>query len=114
MAESPHPGTHPGGGAASAAIRKAFWRILPWCTLIYVINYIDRVNVGFAALSMNKELGLTFSTFGIANTILFIMYTAFEVPSSLLLVRYGIRRWLPTIMICWGVASACTLFAVGA
>ncbi len=100
--------------AAGSAIQKAFWRIVPWCTLIYVVSYIDRVNVGFAALSMNKELGLTFATFGIANTVLFVMYTVFEVPSSLLLVRYGIRRWLPAIMIAWGIASACTLFAVGA
>lgn len=99
---------------ADAAIQKAFWRIMPWCTLIYVIAYIDRVNVGFAALSMNKELGLTATTFGIANTVLFIMYTAFEVPSSLLLMRFGIRRWLPSIMIGWGVASACTMFAVDA
>ena len=86
---------------------------MPWCTLIYVIAYIDRVNIGFAALSMNKELGLTATTFGIANTVLFVLYTVFEVPSSLLLMRYGIRRWLPTIMIGWGIASACTMFAVG-
>jgi ACS family 4-hydroxyphenylacetate permease-like MFS transporter len=98
---------------ADAAIQKAFWRIMPWCTLIYVIAYIDRVNVGFAALSMNKELGLTATTFGIANTVLFVLYTVFEVPSSLLLMRYGIRRWLPAIMIGWGIASACTMFAVG-
>jgi len=98
--------------AAGSAIRKAFWRIGPWCTLVYVIAYIDRVNVGFAALSMNKELGLTATTFGIANTILFILYTAFEVPSSMLLMRYGIRRWLPCVMIGWGIASACTMLAV--
>lgn len=100
-------------GHASSAIRKAFWRIAPWCMLIYVIAYIDRVNVGFAALSMNKDLGLTATTFGAANTILFTLYTAFEVPSSLLLVRFGIRRWLPCIMIGWGIASACTMLAVG-
>jgi ACS family 4-hydroxyphenylacetate permease-like MFS transporter len=99
-------------GAATSAIRKAFWRIAPWATLIYVFAYIDRVNVGFAALSMNKELGLTATTFGAANTILFALYTAFEVPSSMLLVRFGIRRWLPCIMIGWGVASACTMLAV--
>jgi MFS transporter, ACS family, 4-hydroxyphenylacetate permease len=99
-------------GAAGPAIRKAFWHIVPWCTLIYVIAYIDRVNMGFAALSMNKELGLTATTFGAANTILFILYTVFEVPSSFLLVRLGIRRWLPSIMIGWGIASACTMLAV--
>ena len=98
--------------ASGTAIRKAFRRIAPWCMLIYVIAYIDRVNVGFAALSMNKELGLTATTFGAANTILFTLYTAFEVPSSLLLVRFGIRRWLPCIMIGWGIASACTMLAV--
>ena len=98
--------------ASGSAIGKAFWRIAPWCMLIYVIAYIDRVNVGFAALSLNKELGLTATTFGAANAILFTLYTAFEVPSSMLLVRFGIRRWLPCIMIGWGVASACTMLAV--
>jgi ACS family 4-hydroxyphenylacetate permease-like MFS transporter len=98
--------------ASGTAVRKAFWRIAPWCMLIYVVAYVDRVNVGFAALSMNKELGLTATTFGVANTILFALYTAFEVPSSMLLVRFGIRRWLPCIMIGWGIASACTTLAV--
>src|SRR5438067_9191648 len=107
------PGTASESEHERAAVNKAFRRIVPWCTALYVISYIDRVNIGFAALSMNKALGLTYVTFGIANTILFIMYTAFEVPSSLLLVRLGIRRWLPAIMFGWGVASICTMFAVG-
>src|SRR5581483_11537450 len=97
------------------AVDKAFRRIVPWCTALYVISYIDRVNIGFAALTMIKALDLSppARTFGIANTVLFIMYTAFEVPSSLLLVRLGMRRWLPMIMFGWGLASICTMFAVG-
>lgn len=100
--------------AESSAIRTAFRRLVPWCTLIYVVSYIDRVNVGFAALSMNKDLGLSATAFGVANTVLFIMYTACEVPSSMLLVRYGIRRWLPGIMIAWGFASTATMLAADA
>jgi ACS family 4-hydroxyphenylacetate permease-like MFS transporter len=114
FAESAFSMTTAAGSPSASAIRKAFWRIAPWCMVIYVIAYIDRVNVGFAALSMNKALGLTATTFGAANTILFTLYTAFEVPSSMLLVRFGIRRWLPCIMVGWGIASACTMLAVDA
>ncbi len=75
--------------------------------------YLDRINIGFAALSMNAELGLTATMFGIANTALYVVYVAFEVPSNLMLERFGARRWIPRIMVTWGLASMATMFAVG-
>ncbi len=99
--------------AETSAVRKVFQRIAIACSVIYVVAYLDRINTGFAALSMNKELGLTATAFGIANTTLFMMYAAFEVPSNMLLLRIGARRWLARIMITWGLASMATVFAVG-
>lgn len=97
----------------ASAVRKVFQRIAVACAVIYVVAYIDRINVGFAALSMNQDLGLTNTAFGIASTTLFLMYSAFEVPSMMLMTRMGTRRWLARIMITWGLASMGTIFAVG-
>lgn len=95
------------------AVRKCFRRVVPWCVLFYVLSYVVRINIGFAALSMNKDLGLTFAMFGFANTALFLMFSACEVPSNMMLARLGARRWLPRLMIAWGCASILTIFAVG-
>ncbi len=70
--------------------------------------FLDRINFAFAAISMNKELGLTAATFGLAGTIMYTGYFAFEVPSNILLVKFGARRWISRIMITWGIASAAT------
>lgn len=99
--------------AGERVIRKVFWRLIPFLFLLYVLSYLDRINIGFAALSMNKELGLSRTMFGVANTVFYVGYVLCEVPSNLLLVRYGAHRWIPRIMITWGVASAATIFAVG-
>lgn len=96
------------------AVQKAFRRVLPWCMVFYVIAYLDRINIGFAALTMNTDLGLTATMFGLANTLFYIVYVGFEAPSTLMLARYGARRWIPRIMITWGLASMATVFAVGA
>jgi len=96
-----------------AAIRKAFRYLVPWLMLFYVMAYIDRINIGFAALTMNADLGLTFAMFGIANTAFYIMFSLFEVPSNMMLAKYGARIWIPRIMITWGLASMATVFAVG-
>ena len=95
-------------------IRKVFWRIVPFLFVLYVISYLDRINIGFAALTMNKELGLTPTTFGLANSVFYIGYVLCEIPSNLLLVRYGAHRWIPRIMVTWGIASAATMLASGA
>lgn len=96
-----------------AAIKKAFRYLVPWLMLFYVLAYIDRINIGFAALTMNAELGLTFAMFGIANTAFYVMFSLFEVPSNMMLAKYGARVWIPRIMITWGLASIATIFAVG-
>ena len=80
--------------AQEAVLKKIAWRIVPLLTLAYVVNYLDRTNIGFAALTMNKELGFTATEFGIGAGVLFIGYTVFEVPSNLALYRFGARRWI--------------------
>jgi ACS family tartrate transporter-like MFS transporter len=96
-----------------AALRKTAGRLLPILGIAYFFNYLDRTSVGIAALTMNKDLGLTASEFGWGAGILFFGYCAFEVPSSLALYRFGARRWLARIMISWGLAAAATAFATG-
>lgn len=95
------------------ACRKAAIRLIPLLAIAYFINYLDRTNVGFAALTMNDDLGLTASQFGFAAGIFYIGYCLFEVPSNLALYRYGARRWLARIMITWGLFAAGTAFAQG-
>ena len=96
-----------------AAIRKVWWRLIPFLFVLYIFNYLDRINIGFAALSMNKDLLLTATTFGLANSIFYIGYVACEIPSNLLMVRYGARVWIARILISWGLASAATMLVVG-
>jgi MFS family permease len=96
-----------------SATRKAALRFVPLLTIAYLFNYLDRTSLGFAALTMNKQLGLSASQFGLAAGILFLGYCLFEVPSNLLLYRFGARRWLARIMISWGIVSAATIFVVG-
>ena len=96
--------------AARRASRKAAWRLIPFLILCFVIAFLDRVNVGFAALTMNKELGLTAEMFGFGAGIFFFGYFIFEVPSNLILERVGARRWIARIMISWGVIAASFAF----
>ena len=107
-------GTDPNVKAVEdAAIRKAMWRLVPILMLGYFFNYIDRTSVGFAALQMNRELGLTATQFGWGAGIMFASYCLLEVPSNMAMYRFGARRWLARIMITWGLAAAATAFAVG-
>jgi ACS family tartrate transporter-like MFS transporter len=94
------------------AFRKIIWRLLPWLTIAYILNYLDRNNIGFAALQMNKELGLTAAQFGVGAGILSLGYCVFEIPSNMALYRFGARVWIARIMITWGlVAAGCALIA---
>jgi ACS family tartrate transporter-like MFS transporter len=97
----------------ASALRKNAWRLVPILTLALVFNYIDRTSVGFAALTMNADLGLTATEFGWGAGILFAGYCLFEVPSGLIQYRVGARRWLGRIMITWGLAAAATALATG-
>ena len=89
-------------------------RLVPFLILCYFIAYLDRVNVGFAALEMNKDLGLTASAFGFGAGIFFLAYFVFEVPSNLMLARFGARRWIARIMFTWGLLSGVMAFVTGA
>lgn len=96
-----------------SAIRKNAWRLLPLLTLAFVFNYIDRTSVGFAALTMNQDLGLTATQFGWGAGVLFAGYCLCEIPSNLAMYRVGARRWLTRIMVTWGLAAAGTAFVQG-
>ena len=89
------------------------WRLVPLMTLCFLINYIDRTNVGFAAITMNKDIGLSSAAFGWGAGILFFGYCLFEVPSNAMLYRFGARVWLARIMITWGLLSAATALVSG-
>jgi MFS transporter, ACS family, tartrate transporter len=85
-------------------------RLVPFLILCYFVAYLDRVNVSFAALTMNKDLGLSASAYGLGAGIFFLAYGVFEVPSNLLLAHFGARRWIARIMVSWGVVSGAMAF----
>jgi sugar phosphate permease len=87
-------------------MRRIFWRLIPFLFLLYVCAYLDRVNLSFAALSMQRELGLSGTVYGIGAGLFFVSYALFEIPANLILLRLGPRRWIAIIMIAWGVISA--------
>ncbi|MFJ3055002.1 MFS transporter [Herbaspirillum sp. NPDC087042] len=111
-AAAPSPAEHK-EALRQSAIRKNAWRMLPLLTLAFVFNYIDRTSVGFAAFTMNQDIGLTATQFGWGAGILFAGYCLFEVPSNLALYKFGARRWLARIMITWGLAAAAAAFVQG-
>src|ERR1700760_1611980 len=94
--------------ALHRAVQKAAIRFVPLLTIAYLFNYLDRTSLGVAALTMNKQLGLTPPQFGLAAGVFFLGYSVFEIPSNLLLYKVGARRWIARIMISWGVVSAMT------
>jgi MFS transporter, ACS family, tartrate transporter len=88
-------------------------RLIPFIAVLYVLNYIDRVNVGFAALTMNKDLGFSPSVFGFGASVFFIGYFIFQVPANLILEKIGARRWMFIILTVWGLISAANAFMTG-
>jgi ACS family tartrate transporter-like MFS transporter len=96
-----------------STMRKAYIRLLPYCFLLYILCYIDRINVSFAALTMNKDLGLTAYIYGLAAGAFFWGYCLLEIPSNIILERVGARPWIARIMITWGICSVATAFVVG-
>ncbi len=93
-----------------SALRKASVRLLPMIGVGYCIAYMDRVNVSFAALQMNQQLHFSQTVFGLGAGLFFVTYAALEIPSNLLLVRFGARRWLARIMLTWGLISMAMIF----
>jgi MFS transporter, ACS family, tartrate transporter len=102
-----------GSERGAAVIRKVGWRLLPFLGLLYFVAFLDRVNVGFAALTMNADLALTATQFGRGAGIFFLGYVLFEVPSNVMLARLGARVWIARIMISWGLLSAGMAFVSG-
>src|SRR5215468_9427198 len=93
-----------------SASRKVAWRLLPYLFILYIVAWLDRVNVGFAALQMNSELGFSSAAFGFGSGVFFLGYCLFEVPSNLILHRVGARRWISRIMVSWGVIAVGMMF----
>jgi MFS transporter, ACS family, tartrate transporter len=91
-------------------LTKVSKRLVPFLIVCYFVAYLDRVNVGFAALTMNQDLGLSQTAFGFGAGIFFIAYFIFEVPSNLLLERFGARKWIARIMLSWGILSGAMAF----
>ncbi len=92
--------------STSKVLRKVSLRLIPFLLLCYVVAFLDRVNVGFAGLQMNQDVGLTATQFGFGSAIFFLGYCLFEVPSNVILARVGARRWIARIMITWGLLAA--------
>ncbi len=99
-----------GSSIERRTIRKLQIRLLPFLFLLYVVAFVDRINIGFAALTMNKELAITSQQFGFAAGIFFFGYFLFEVPSNLLLHKIGARIWITRILITWGILATLTGF----
>jgi len=92
------------------AVAKARRHLIPFLFLLYVVSYLDRINVGFAALQMNAALGFSNVTYSLGAGIFFLSYTLLEIPSNVILARVGARRWIARIMISWGLVSAGMMF----
>ena len=94
-------------------LRRITWRIVPFIMLLYFIAYLDRVNIGFAALTMKEDLGFTASMLGFGAGIFFWGYFMFEVPSNIVLHKFGARIWIARVMVTWGIISGCMAFVEG-
>ena len=113
----PHSSTNssvqPLNAEQTRVLHKAAWRLIPLLALAYFFNYLDRTSVGYAALQMTEQLGLTATQFGLGAGIMFFGYCLCEVPSNLAMYRFGARLWMARIMITWGLAAAATAMIVG-
>ena len=93
-------------------VRKLTRRLVPFLFVLYVISYLDRANIGYAALTMNEEIGVSAAAYGILTSIFYVGFMVFEVPSNIILHKIGARRWIARIMISWGLVSILTMFVV--
>lgn len=96
-----------------AVISKLFRRLIPFLFVLFVFSFLDRINIGFAGLTMSQDLGLSSTMFGMATTLFYAMYVIFGIPSNIMLGIVGARRWIAIIMVIWGIASTATMFATG-
>lgn len=96
-----------------SVINKLFRRLIVFLFVLFVFSFLDRINIGFAGLTMGKDLGLSSTMFGLATTLFYATYVIFGIPSNIMLGIVGARRWIATIMVLWGIASTATMFATG-
>jgi len=122
LMETAVPGSTPVAGLAASpapstlervTLRKAFFRLIPFLMVCYVVASLNRVNLSFAALQMNKDLGLTAGAYGFGAGIFFVTYSLCEIPSNMLLHRFGASRWIARIMFTWGVCAVAMAFVRG-
>jgi len=111
MTTVPRPHVAPASDLEAKTIRTLLLRLLPFLFLLYIVNYLDRINVGFAALEMRTQLGFSDEVFGTGFGIFFFGYLLLQVPSNLALARVGARRWMAAIMVLWGLVS-CSMILV--
>lgn len=97
----------------SAVVSRLMWRLMPFLFLLYIVAYLDRINVSFAVLQMRGELGLSDRVYGRAAGMFFAGYFFFQLPSNLVLEKFGVRRWISGLMIIWGVISCLMIFIRG-
>jgi ACS family tartrate transporter-like MFS transporter len=97
----------------TAVMRKVAWHLVPFLSLAYLINVLDRFNISFAALTMNKALGMSATAYGLGAGAFFWSYVLFQVPANMVLARLGARRWITAIMVFWGVCSVGTALVTG-
>jgi ACS family tartrate transporter-like MFS transporter len=109
LAEAPNT-PHGSGVDGPALYRRITWRLIPYMFLLYILAYLDRVNVGFAAVQMKQELHFSDTVYGTGAGIFFLGSALFDVPSNLILSRVGPRVWIARIMITWGIISSCMVF----
>jgi ACS family tartrate transporter-like MFS transporter len=94
----------------AAVVSKVTWRLVPLLFFLYVVAYVDRINIGFAALQIRSQLHLSDASYGFAAGVFFAGYVLFQLPSNLALERIGARRWIAALMVTWGVISSCMIF----
>jgi MFS transporter, ACS family, tartrate transporter len=99
-------------GPVNPLYSKTAWRLVPFLTLLYLVAFLDRVNISFAALTMNRDLGISETLYGFAAGVFFLSYCLFQVPANMVLARMGARRWLAILMVAWGLVSMATAFVV--
>ena len=97
----------------SAVISRLMWRLMPFLFLLYIVAYLDRINVSFGVLQMREQFGLSDRVIGRASGIFFIGYFFFQLPSNLVLEKFGVRRWISLLMVTWGVISCLMIFIRG-
>src|SRR5262245_47969046 len=94
-------------------LRKVTTRLIPMLVVSFIIAYLDRVNISFAAATMNVDLGLSAAAYGLGAGLFFVPYVLFEVPSNVILEKVGARLWIPRIMVSWGLVAGATAFIQG-